>query len=136
VGLRINHGHRQGICTVVGKTGLGTGVESLGPGALPGPLMIRIRWPCSGVGRETFVKSTKENLGLNAKGRAVIGEDGSCELKESSVPYKGILGRENAPQRFQIRSGKPVDLMAKRQTDSAWNGSVDTKPFESVKSIP
>jgi putative transposase len=40
------------------------------------------------VGREPFVEATKERLGFKARGREVIGEDGSYELKESPA---GIL---------------------------------------------
>ncbi len=47
------------------------------------------------VGSEAFVTATKEKLGLKGKGRAVIGGDGSYELRESPAGYKGILGHEN-----------------------------------------
>ena len=45
--------------------------------------------------------ATKEKLGSKAKGREVIGVDGSYELRESPGPYKGILGHENAVLRPQ-----------------------------------
>jgi len=48
------------------------------------------------VGSEEFVAATKEALGFKAKGREVIGRDGSFELKEPSAAYRGILGQENA----------------------------------------
>ncbi len=48
------------------------------------------------VGSESFVTATKEKLGFKAKGREVIGGDGSYELRESPASYKGILGHENA----------------------------------------
>jgi putative transposase len=47
------------------------------------------------VGSEVFVTATKEKLGFNARGREVIGADGSYELKLSPAPYKDILGHEN-----------------------------------------
>jgi putative transposase len=47
------------------------------------------------VGSEAFVAATKEALGYKAKGREVIGVNGSYELRESLAPYKGILGHEN-----------------------------------------
>ena len=60
------------------------------------------KWTASvAVGSEAFVTATKEKLGSKAKGREVIGGDGSYELKESPTPYKGILGHENAVLRPQ-----------------------------------
>lgn len=54
------------------------------------------RWTQSiAVGSETFVISTKEKLGIRAKGRTVIGSDGSCELREASVPYSHLFGARN-----------------------------------------
>ena len=47
------------------------------------------------VGSESFVAITKEKLGSKAKGREVIGEDGSYVLQESPAPYDSILGHEN-----------------------------------------
>ena len=47
------------------------------------------------VGSESFVMMTKEKLGIKAKGREVVGEDGSYVLRESPAPYNGILGHEN-----------------------------------------
>jgi hypothetical protein len=49
----------------------------------------------TGVGSESFVMMTKEKLGIKAKGREVLGEDGSYALRESPAPYNGILGYEN-----------------------------------------
>ena len=40
--------------------------------------------------------ATKEQLGIKAKGREVVGGDGSYELREPPAPYNGILGNENA----------------------------------------
>lgn len=48
------------------------------------------------VGSEAFVTATKEKLGFKAKGREVIGGDGSYELREFPGPYQGILRDENA----------------------------------------
>ena len=60
------------------------------------------RWTESiAVGSEAFVMATKEKLEFRAKGREVIGGDGSYELKESPAPYSGILGHENAVLRPQ-----------------------------------
>ena len=47
------------------------------------------------VGSEAFVTITKETLGDRAEGRAVIGGDGSYELRESPAAYRGIFGYEN-----------------------------------------
>jgi REP element-mobilizing transposase RayT len=47
------------------------------------------------VGSESFVMMTKEKLGIKAKGREVVGEDGSYALRESPAPYNSILGHEN-----------------------------------------
>ena len=47
------------------------------------------------VGTKPFVAATKDKLGIKGKGRDVIGSDGSYELRESPVPYKGILGHES-----------------------------------------
>lgn len=55
------------------------------------------RWTESvAVGSEKFVTATKEKLGFKAKGREVVGGDGSYMLQESPASYKGILGHENA----------------------------------------
>lgn len=53
------------------------------------------------VGGEEFVKATKETLGLKAKGREVIGGDGSYQLKEFPAPYNSRLLLENEPLRLQ-----------------------------------
>jgi hypothetical protein len=53
------------------------------------------------VGTEAFVGATKEKLGFKAKGREVIGGEGSYELRESPAPYKAILGPENGGLRHQ-----------------------------------
>ena len=60
------------------------------------------RWTESvAVGSEGFVTATKEKLGTKAKGREVIGGNGSYELRERQAAYKGILGHENDVLRFQ-----------------------------------
>jgi putative transposase len=43
----------------------------------------------------------KEKLGFRAKGREVVGRNGSFELRESSAAYRSILGPENAAIRPQ-----------------------------------
>jgi REP element-mobilizing transposase RayT len=53
------------------------------------------------VGTEAFVGATKEKLGFKAKGREVIGGEGSYELRESPAAYKAILGPENGGLRHQ-----------------------------------
>jgi putative transposase len=60
------------------------------------------RWSESiAVGSESFVMMTKEKLEIKAKGREVVGEDGSYELRESPAAYKGILGHENEALRLE-----------------------------------
>ena len=44
------------------------------------------------VGSKAFVTSTKEQLGVEGRGRKVIVKGGSYELREAPAPYKGILG--------------------------------------------
>jgi putative transposase len=53
------------------------------------------------VGSEKSVEATKEKLSFKAKGREVIGADGSYQLQESPTLYKGNLGLENEPLRLQ-----------------------------------
>jgi len=38
---------------------------------------------------------TKEKVGIKAKGREVVGEDGSYVLRESPASYSVVLGHEN-----------------------------------------
>ena len=47
------------------------------------------------VGSKGFVAATKKKLGFKVKGRKVVGEGGSYELREPPGPYKGIFGHEN-----------------------------------------
>ena len=53
------------------------------------------------VGSESFVTMTKEKLGIKAKGREVVGEDGSYVLQEPPAPYNSIFGLENRVLRAQ-----------------------------------
>ena len=53
------------------------------------------------MGGESFVTATKKKLGLRAKGRKVVGEGGSYELRESAAAYKGIFDYGNAGLRPQ-----------------------------------
>ena len=53
------------------------------------------------VGSEGFVTATKEKLGFKAKGREVVGGDGSYVLRESPAPYKTNLGHENDELRLE-----------------------------------
>jgi putative transposase len=53
------------------------------------------------VGSESFVMMTKEKLGIRAKGREVVGGDGSYVLRESPAPYNSILGHENVDLRHE-----------------------------------
>ena len=46
------------------------------------------------VGSKRFVVATKERLGIKAKGRKVLGQDGTHELREPPAPYKGHFGTE------------------------------------------
>jgi hypothetical protein len=47
------------------------------------------------------VTETKELLGIDGRGRVVIGRNGTFELKESGNPYNRILRRENEVLRLQ-----------------------------------
>ncbi len=46
------------------------------------------------VGNELFVNSTKEKLGIKAKGRDVLETDGIYELREDAASYKPLFGHE------------------------------------------
>jgi len=55
------------------------------------------RWTESiAVGSKHFVEATKETLGVKAKGRQVLGENGAYELREPEVPYGSDFGVENS----------------------------------------
>ena len=47
------------------------------------------------MGSEAFVTATKEALGNKGEGRAVIGGDGSYELREPPAAYNSIFGDGN-----------------------------------------
>ena len=53
------------------------------------------------MGSEAFVTATKEALGNKGEGRAVIGGDGSYELREPPAAFKGIFAYENGVLRPQ-----------------------------------
>ncbi len=65
--------------------------------ALSGDGQLRdCRWSESiAVGSELFVTITKEKLGAKAKGREVVGGNGSYVLQEPPAPYNTFLGHEN-----------------------------------------
>jgi len=52
-------------------------------------------------GTAALVTATKEKLGVKAKGRDVVGGDGSFALRESRAPYGGTLGHGNDVLRFE-----------------------------------
>jgi hypothetical protein len=45
--------------------------------------------------------TTKDRLGFKVKGPAVIGGDGSYELRESAASYKAIFGHKNESLRLE-----------------------------------
>ena len=45
--------------------------------------------PLTGVGREKFVKRTKEEVGIRASGRRIRQMEGKFELREAGAPYNG-----------------------------------------------
>jgi putative transposase len=47
------------------------------------------------VGSEEFVESTKDRLGIKAKGRKVFRNNGAYELREPAAPYKALLDPKN-----------------------------------------
>ena len=47
------------------------------------------------VGSKRFVEATKGQLGIKAKGRRVLGEDGSYELREPAAAYGRDFGPKN-----------------------------------------
>jgi putative transposase len=51
------------------------------------------------VGSEDFVRETKERLGIRAIGREVVGDDGTFELRESTVAYDSGFAMENGDLR-------------------------------------
>ena len=60
------------------------------------------RWPESiAVGTEGFVKAIQEKLGVKAKGRQVLGENGSYQLRDPVASYTGNIASENSDLRFE-----------------------------------
>jgi REP element-mobilizing transposase RayT len=60
------------------------------------------RWTESiAVGSEQFVYATQVKLGIKGRGREVVGEDGSYELRESAVPYATVFGHKSDDLRLQ-----------------------------------
>jgi len=53
------------------------------------------------VGSEQFVDATKQQLGIKAKGRQVIGENGTYELRESAAPYRAHFDPKNGVLRLK-----------------------------------
>lgn len=53
------------------------------------------------VGSKRFVETTKERLGIRAKGRKVFNNNGAYELREPAVPYKGDFEPENGVLRLE-----------------------------------
>jgi len=51
------------------------------------------------VGSKEFVEDTKEQLGIRARGREVMGAEGTYQLREASEPY----GYTFAPQNDDVR---------------------------------
>jgi len=47
------------------------------------------------VGSKRFVEATKDRLGIKAKGRRVLGEDGSYEVREPAAAYGRDFGPKN-----------------------------------------
>jgi putative transposase len=51
------------------------------------------RWTESiAIGTEGFVRATQEKLGIKAKGRQILGSNGSCQLREAQGAYKAYNG--------------------------------------------
>jgi len=53
------------------------------------------------VGSEQFVETTKEKLGIKAKGRQGIGENGTSQLKEPATSYQCNVDPENERLRLE-----------------------------------
>jgi hypothetical protein len=52
-------------------------------------------------GKWAVCEATKEKLGFKGKGRKVVGEIGSYQLRESPASYNVIIGHENTVLRPQ-----------------------------------
>lgn len=60
------------------------------------------RWTESiAVGTERFAKAIQEKLGVKAKGRQVLGENGSYQLRDPVASYTGNIDSENSDLRFE-----------------------------------
>lgn len=53
------------------------------------------------MGSESFVAKTRDKLGVKAKARKVIGQDGTYRLRESPGSYNGVFSPEKAILRPQ-----------------------------------
>jgi len=53
------------------------------------------------VGSKGYVDVIKERLGIKARGRKVVGENGIYEIREPDAPYKGYFGTENDVLRLE-----------------------------------
>jgi putative transposase len=99
----IDYGELRQLLSFRGMDGLADAYRGWVEDALRGNGHLRDgKWTGSiAVGSEAFVTATKEKLGLRAKGREVVGGEGSYVLQESPAPYKGILGHENDGLRLE-----------------------------------
>ncbi|MFO7737923.1 MAG: hypothetical protein R6V46_05580 [Desulfatiglandaceae bacterium] len=68
------------------------------------------------MGSEAFVTATKEDLGDKGEGHAVIGCDGSYELRESPAGYKGIFEHKKLALRPQSAFG---EILIENQYDGS-----------------
>jgi len=60
------------------------------------------RWTESiAVGTEGFVRATQEKLGIKARGRQILGSNGSYQLREPQTAYTGNFGVENGDLRSE-----------------------------------
>jgi hypothetical protein len=53
------------------------------------------------VGSKRFVEATKDRLGIKAKERRVLGEDGSYDLREPAAAYGRDFGPKNGSLRLE-----------------------------------
>ena len=66
---------------------------------LPAPLNALT--DLTGVGSKGVVEATKERLGIRAKGRKMLSNNGAYELRELATPYKGDFDPENGVLRLE-----------------------------------
>ena len=57
--------------------------------------MTRLKKECRDAEATRFIEATKDLLGIKAKGRRVLAEDGSYEVRELGAPYRRDLGPKN-----------------------------------------